>query len=78
VSKRFSFKSDVKYDIALLTEVESLNPFAYKVAKKIWNDIATNLMESEMNMSVTERRCKDRTMLLLKGFKKDEGISQRG
>ncbi|OXA63630.1 hypothetical protein Fcan01_01723 [Folsomia candida] len=75
--KRFSFKSNAKYDIALLTEVEAINPFAFNVQKVPCEEVADNLVKSDLKMAVNERSCRERTNLLLRDFKKDEAISAR-
>lgn len=63
--------------MALLTEVETINPFAFKNQKQAWDEIAKNLQNSDLKMAVTERSCRDRMNMLLKDFKKDENLSQR-
>lgn len=75
--QRFSFKSNAKYDIALLTEVEAINPFAFNVQKVPCEEVADNLVKSDLKMAVNERSCRERTNLLLRDFKKDEAISAR-
>ena len=74
---RFSWKRNPQYDLMLLTEVESQNPFAFKRPKPIWDEIATTLQESNLQMKVTGRSCKDRALDLIVMHRRDELQSSR-
>ena len=74
---RFSWKRNPKFDILLLQEVESKNPFAFGKPKPIWEDIAVSLQNSDFKLKVTARSCRERTSDLLESFRKDEIASSR-
>ncbi|KAJ6642646.1 hypothetical protein Bhyg_07599 [Pseudolycoriella hygida] len=76
-SCRFIWKRNVKYDLSLLAEVNSRNPFAFNNPKQIWMDVADTLKSGVLNMKVTGRSCRERTAELLKVFRKNELISIR-
>jgi len=76
--QRFEFRSNPKYDLALLTEAEGINPYASAgTSKAAWTEVATNLQRCVLKMPVTERSCKKRVELLLKDFQEDETLSKR-
>jgi len=76
---RIEFRKDTKYDLALLAEVESINPFAFagKEQKAAWNDVAVKLQTCLWKMAVTGRSCKDRLKILMDDFRRDENLSNR-
>ena len=74
---QFSWKRNPKSDILLLQEVESKNPFAFAKPKPIWEEIALSLQNSDLQLNVTDRSCRERTSDLLECFRKDEIQSAR-
>jgi len=74
---RFHFKTDQKYDLALLSETISANPFSVTKlkAKPLWEEVATALRESNLNMKVSERLVRERVSKLLSKFRKAEALS---
>lgn len=69
---RFLWRRNLKYDLLLLTEVESKNPYACYNQKPVWIDVASALQQGVLQMKVTERSCRDRVTELLKLHRKDE------
>lgn len=69
---RFVWKRNSMYDIELLLEVQSKNPFAFHNQKPVWNDIAKTLQVGDLKMKVTERSCRDRIVELLKMHRQNE------
>lgn len=76
-SGRFLWRRNVKFDIMLLGEVQTQNPFAFKIQKPVWVDIAKVLQEGPLKMQVTDRSCRDRVIDLLKTHRKEENESAR-
>lgn len=76
-SSRFVWKRNVKYDLFLLSEVNSRNPFAFNNQKPVWIDVAEALQKCELKMKVTDRSCRERVAELLKNFRKNELTSIR-
>lgn len=76
-SGRFIWKRNLKYDLSLLAEVNSRNPFAFNNQKPYWTDVASALQCGDLKMRVTERSCRERVAELLKNFRKDELASIR-
>lgn len=70
---RFVWSRKAEYDLFLLLEVQSRNPYSFKKPKAIWEDIAKTLRECELKMKVTERSCRERVVELLKKHRKEEG-----
>lgn len=68
----FVWKRNFTYDIELLLEVQSKNPFAFRNQKQVWIEIAERLKNGEMKMKVTERSCRDRVTELLKTHRRNE------
>nr|XP_046266352.1 uncharacterized protein si:dkey-45d16.4 isoform X1 [Scatophagus argus] len=68
-----------RHDIILLREVIAQNPFASKEPGRIWarvGEIITAALQDE-NFEVDARRCRERTMLLLDYYKKQDFPSLR-
>ncbi|XP_029915213.1 trichohyalin [Myripristis murdjan] len=68
-----------RHDIILLREVIAQNPFASKESGRIWarvGEIITAALQDE-NFEVDARRCRERTMLLLDYYKKQDYPSLR-
>ncbi|KAM8879389.1 uncharacterized protein AB9W97_014778 isoform 1-T1 [Spinachia spinachia] len=68
-----------RHDIILLREVVARNPFASKEPGRIWarvGEIITAALQDE-NFEVDARRCRERTMLLLDYYKKQDFPSLR-
>ncbi|XP_069023041.1 trichohyalin isoform X1 [Embiotoca jacksoni] len=68
-----------RHDIILLREVIAQNPFASKEPGRIWarvGEIITTALQEE-NFEVDARRCRERTMLLLDYYKKQDFPSLR-
>ncbi|XP_062243021.1 trichohyalin [Platichthys flesus] len=68
-----------RHDIILLREVIAQNPFASKEPGRIWarvGEIITGVLQDE-NFEVDARRCRERTMLLLDYYKKQDFPSLR-
>ncbi|XP_029993091.1 scaffold attachment factor B1 [Sphaeramia orbicularis] len=68
-----------RHDIILLREVIAQNPFASKEPGRIWarvGEIITAALQEE-NFEVDARRCRERTMLLLDYYKKQDYPSLR-
>ncbi|KAF6721942.1 hypothetical protein FQA47_001622 [Oryzias melastigma] len=68
-----------RHDIILLQEVIAQNPFASKEPGRIWarvGEIITAALQEE-NFEVDARRCRERTMLLLDYYKKQDYPSLR-
>ncbi|XP_020794133.2 trichohyalin [Boleophthalmus pectinirostris] len=68
-----------RHDILLLREVIAQNPFASKESGKIWarvGEIITAALQDE-SFEVDARRCRERTMLLLDYYKKQDFTSLR-
>ncbi|XP_068448654.1 scaffold attachment factor B1 isoform X2 [Clinocottus analis] len=68
-----------RHDIILLREVIGQNPFASKEPGRIWarvGEIITAALQDE-NFEVDARRCRERTMLLLDYYKKQDFPSLR-
>jgi len=74
---RFNFKKDVKYDIALFSEIELQNPFSVSTNNwsNSWDAIANSLQSSNLKMKVTGRLRKERALKLLKEFIANEQLS---
>ena len=77
MSRRFHWKSDIKYDLALLSETESVNPFTVPVSKSgtFWEQIAYNLVNSNLKLPVCARRCRERVTELLNEHNGKEALS---
>jgi len=73
----FHFKTDIKYDIALLSETESVNPFTVSSMKAgvFWDQIAYNLEHSTLKLPVNARRCRERVTQLLREHSANEALS---
>lgn len=68
-----------RHDILLLREVIAQNPFISKESGRIWarvGEIVTAALQDE-NFEVDGRRCRERTMLLLDYYKKQDFPSLR-
>ncbi|XP_068583563.1 uncharacterized protein si:dkey-45d16.4 isoform X2 [Cebidichthys violaceus] len=68
-----------RHDIILLREVVAQNPFASKEPGRLWarvGEIITAALQDE-NFEVDARRCRERTMLLLDYYKKQDFPSLR-
>ncbi|XP_007252208.1 uncharacterized protein si:dkey-45d16.4 isoform X2 [Astyanax mexicanus] len=68
-----------RHDILLLREVIAQNPFTSKESGRIWarvGEIITAALQDE-NFEVDGRRCRERTMLLLDYYKKQDFPSLR-
>ncbi|XP_024914706.1 trichohyalin isoform X2 [Cynoglossus semilaevis] len=68
-----------RHDIILLREVIAQNPFANKEPGRVWarvGEIITAALQDE-NFEVDARRCRERTMLLLDYYKKQDFSSLR-
>ncbi len=68
-----------RHDILLLREVIAQNPFTSKESGRIWSrvgEIITATLQDE-NFEVAGRRCRERTMLLLDYYKKQDFASLR-
>ncbi|XP_072239978.1 uncharacterized protein [Leuresthes tenuis] len=68
-----------RHDIILLREVIAQNPFASKESGRIWarvGEIISAALQEE-NFEVDARRCRERTMLLLDYYKKQDFSSLR-
>ncbi|XP_072319179.1 uncharacterized protein [Eucyclogobius newberryi] len=68
-----------RHDILLLREVIAQNPFSSKESGKIWGrvgEIITSALQDE-SFEVDSRRCRERTMLLLDYYKKQDFNSLR-
>ncbi|XP_044046826.1 uncharacterized protein si:dkey-45d16.4 isoform X2 [Siniperca chuatsi] len=68
-----------RHDIILLREVIAQNPFASKEPGRLWarvGEIITTALQDE-NFEVDARRCRERTMLLLDYYKKQDFPSLR-
>lgn len=68
-----------RHDILLLREVIAQNPFNSKESGRIWarvGEIVTTALQDE-NFEVDGRRCRERTMLLLDYYKKQDFPSLR-
>ncbi|CAK6953390.1 uncharacterized protein si:dkey-45d16.4 isoform X1 [Scomber scombrus] len=68
-----------RHDIILLREVIAQNPFASKEPGRIWarvGEIITAALQDE-NFEVDARRCRERTILLLDYYKKQDFPSLR-
>nr|XP_015830239.2 uncharacterized protein si:dkey-45d16.4 [Nothobranchius furzeri] len=68
-----------RHDIILLREVIAQNPFGSKEPGRIWarvGEIITAALQTE-NFEVDARRCRERTMLLLDYYKKQDFPSLR-
>ncbi|XP_055078532.1 trichohyalin [Periophthalmus magnuspinnatus] len=68
-----------RHDILLLREVIAQNPFASKESGKVWarvGEIITAALQDE-SFEVDARRCRERTMLLLDYYKKQDFTSLR-
>lgn len=68
-----------RHDILLLREVIAQNPFTSKESGRIWarvGEIVTRALLDE-NFEVDGRRCRERTMLLLDYYKKQDFPSLR-
>ena len=76
-SKRFFWKRNIKYDLQLLSEVNSRNPYSLSNQKEIWQNVAKALQNSYLKMKVTGRSCRDRVTELLKNYHKDDYKSIR-
>ena len=78
-AKKVSFRwSNSSHELHLLQLVESLNPFGFKNPKKIWFEIAAELTKKDSQVDVSDRNCKEHTVLMLNQFNKDELFSKRG
>lgn len=71
---RFVWSRKIEYDFLLLIEVHQRNPFSFKKSKPVWKDIAEALRNSELQMKVTDRSCRERVGELLKKHRKEEGV----
>ncbi|CAN9510539.1 unnamed protein product [Ophioblennius macclurei] len=78
-SRKRQVRFSARHDIILLQEVISQNPFASKEPGRIWarvGEIITAALQEE-NFEVDARRCRERTMLLLDYYKKQDFPSLR-
>jgi hypothetical protein len=77
MAKKFHFSSNVKFDLALLSETESVNPYSASKQKSgpLWDDVAQNLINSNLEMPVNGRRCRERVTQLLKEHIQHEALS---
>lgn len=69
---RFVWKRNENYDISLLSEVESRNPYAFQNQKPVWVEVAEVLQEGPLKMKVSDRSCRERVSELLKTHRKDD------
>lgn len=74
---RFVWKRNPRYDLILLGEVESKNPYAFNKQKGVWFEIANVLQNCALKMKVTDRSCRERVTELLKSHRKSELASVR-
>jgi len=65
------------FDLALLGETESINPYSVPIRKAstLWQEVAENLNKSNLEMKATGRNCSLRVKTLLKSFREEEAIS---
>ncbi|XP_029950281.1 uncharacterized protein LOC115390522 [Salarias fasciatus] len=78
-SRKRQVRFSARHDIILLQEVISQNPFASKEPGRIWarvGEVITAALQEE-NFEVDARRCRERTMLLLDYYKKQDFPSLR-
>lgn len=75
--QKFVWKRNIQFDIMLLTEVEAKNPFAFKMQKKAWEEIAEHLQNCPLKMKVTHRSCRERMAELLKVHRGEESQSKK-
>lgn len=69
---KFVWKRNRNYDIMLLSEVQSRNPYAFKNSKSVWEEIASELQKGSLQMKVTFRSCRERVSELLKVHRLNE------
>lgn len=74
---RFVWKRNIQFDLLLLAEVNSKNPYAFNNQKPYWMDVAKCLQDSQLKMKVTDRSCRERVDELLKSHRKNEDKSNR-
>lgn len=70
------WKRNARYDFMLLSEVETRNPFAFRNAKPVWEEISKHLQECSLKMKVTGRSCRERVNELLKTHRRKDRQSQ--
>ncbi|KAM3623327.1 uncharacterized protein V6R79_009863 [Siganus canaliculatus] len=78
-ARKRQVRFSARHDIILLQEVVAQNPFASKEPGRIWGrvgEIITSTLQDE-NFEVDARRCRERTMLLLDYYKKQDFPSLR-
>ncbi|XP_019717300.1 uncharacterized protein LOC109511021 [Hippocampus comes] len=68
-----------RHDIVLLREVIAQNPFTSKEPGRVWARVGELMTEAlrEESFEVDARRCRERTMLLLDYYKKQDFLSLR-
>ncbi|KAK7929924.1 hypothetical protein WMY93_006319 [Mugilogobius chulae] len=79
IQRKRQVRFSARHDILLLREVIVQNPFASKETGKVWarvGEIITAALQDE-NFEVDARRCRERTMLLLDYYKKQDFASLR-
>ncbi|XP_075898819.1 uncharacterized protein LOC142899207 isoform X2 [Nelusetta ayraudi] len=79
MQRKRQVRFSARHDIILLREVIGQNPFASKEPGRIWGrvgEIITATLQDE-NFEVDARRCRERTMLLLDYYKKQDFPSLR-
>lgn len=74
---KFVWKRNPTYDMSLLYETESRNPFAFNNQKPKWVEIAKVLQDGPLKMKVTDRSCRERVTELLKVHRKEENDRSR-
>lgn len=74
---RFLWRRNPKFDVMLLEQVQTKNPFAFKNQKQTWIEIAKVLQEGNLKMKVSDRSCRERVAELLKIHRKGERESAR-
>lgn len=72
---RFVWKRNPMYDVLLLSQVKSKNPYSFDNQKSVWTDIANVLQKGALKMKVTERSCRERVTHLLETYRQNDGQS---
>ncbi|XP_028308357.1 trichohyalin isoform X2 [Gouania willdenowi] len=79
IQRKRQVRFSARHDIILLKEVIVQNPFASKEPGRMWARVGENITAAlqEENFEVDARRCRERTMLLLDYYKKQDYSSLR-
>lgn len=74
---KFYFGKCFDFDLALLSETQTLNPFSVSKSKSksVWDEVAKNLNACDLKLDVNHRQCRDRVTLLIKEFRGQEALS---